>query len=1527
MGSERDALEDAITKIEAQRAILGDAAAELAISSLRAKLSALAPAAAARKVFLSYGHDPACEYLVHRLEGDLRRRGFEPWIDKERIRFGDDWRRQITDGIRESSHVLAFLSKHSMRTPGVCRQEISIALGPLKSHVYTVLVEPLSDVRPPLIVSRLQWLDMREWQRTAKEDPAAFEALYEKSLAEIIRVLEQNEPFAGEIDALQRWLDPIDSTSDMITHESGFTGREWLLGGIVESDGLTTNELTEAGPGEIERWRTSGSSNQVFWLAADPGWGKSAVAARLAHAGRSRVMAVHFCRHDQPRTRDARQVVRSLAFQMATQLEEYRLLLVDLARKHVGLVELNASELFQTLLVDPLIHVIAGDRGPHDRHLIVLDALDETLVEGRSELLTIIAAGFGKLPNWLGLVVTSRPETPVKRHCGVFGIHAMQADDPRNLRDIREYVVTWLDSQPLDESQRERALETVLKAGAGNFLYVQKLQEAVSNGAIAVAQLLDGSQLPSGLSSLYGVWFQHRFPQPTDYAERQRPFLELIIAAREPLPHDLARQLLKWDDYAWREIIQSLGSLCVEDAGTLRFFHKSLPEWLGQQAAAGPWWISEKSGQKRMADELLHVWKTAGSKSLAQSAFHAFGATGRDYALRHAPAHLRLAGRAEERVEMLTHFDFAMQRCAGGAVESFLEDYRAERQASRGTQIGGWARCVGLNSHLLRRGTPEWPADRILLQIATEHADDSAITSAAESWIQSGACDWLWMRRNHRPAVASEDSCLMVLEENSGSLGGARSMANGRILSWSGDGILRVWDGHSGLPIAELEGHAGGIVGADLLPNGKIISWSWDKTIRLWGGLGSEPAVVLEGHAEHYGHPQVKILPGGRILSWAEDFLRTDGAALSVIYVWDDRSGARLAVLEGHTAEVRGAQRLSDGRILSWSEDKTLRIWDGHSGATLSVLSKHASGVHDAVVIPGDRLLSLAGEEMLLWHATGGAPIAVMQADSPWIRGAAPLPHGRIVSWSTDGAIHLWDSNTGALLALLEGHSDDVFGVQPAPNGRILSWSFDGTLRLWDGNSGSLLAVLEGHMGRVMGAEFLPDGRILSWSEDKTLRIWDGQTGKPLAVLDGHAGAVEGAHLSPDGRILSWSEDNTIRLWDATIAASDVFDGARKSTTDRVSKPKKTHLLSWLAQARVAFGDLLDRVAPTNLNPQARRKPTLAVEEIAILPMTESGAVEDSLHTTVDLPDCVFKLSDGRILTYQVEDDSLQLCAPWGGVPVILEGHSGFVRGANMLPDGGFLVWFDDGYFPFDPTWAEICLWDRHSVSPRARLQGHTDRICDATALPDGRVLSCSWDKTVRVWDGLTGYPLSILEGHTAAVCGAQITPDGRILSWSSDTTLRVWDGHTGEALFVLLGHGGTVEGAHTMPDGKILSWSGDKTIRMWDSLTGKCLAVVNVETGVVQPEWHEFLCKIGVQRLCGSWWIQAIERRVSIVDIGSQEKARWHGSGLSSRATRFHHTDGGLIGVDEADKWGSPGPSFFLAIYRGRSRIKLKDS
>src|SRR5262245_57283983 len=64
---------------------------------------------------------------------------------------------------------------------------------------------------------------------------------------------------------------------------------------------------------------------------------------------------------------------------------------------------------------------------------------------------------------------------------------------------------------------------------------------------------------------------------------------------------------------------------------------------------------------------------------------------------------------------------------------------------------------------------------------------------------------------------------------------------------------------------------------------------------------------------------------------------------------------------------------------------------------------------------------------------------------------------------------------------------------------------------------------------------------------------------------------------------------------------------------------------------------------------------------------------------------------------------------------------------------------------------------------PELRLVGHTALVTRVCVSADGqRLLTSSYDKTLRLWDAYTGRCLRVFKGHTAAIFGAALSPDGK---------------------------------------------------------------------------------------------------------------------------------------------------------------------
>ena len=74
--------------------------------------------------------------------------------------------------------------------------------------------------------------------------------------------------------------------------------------------------------------------------------------------------------------------------------------------KEKSILQMKAVDLFTYLIVEPLHEL----QGVQDQKVIILDGLDECDFESRSELLKLIVREFIKLPEWLGIIITTRPD-------------------------------------------------------------------------------------------------------------------------------------------------------------------------------------------------------------------------------------------------------------------------------------------------------------------------------------------------------------------------------------------------------------------------------------------------------------------------------------------------------------------------------------------------------------------------------------------------------------------------------------------------------------------------------------------------------------------------------------------------------------------------------------------------------------------------------------------------------------------------------------------------------------------------------------------------------------------------------------------------------------------------------------------------------------------------------------------------------------------------------------------------------------
>ena len=545
------------------------------------------------------------ESLAVQLKKDLEARGLAVWFDPASLK--NDHEAYVEDGLSwaagvpEKGRYILLMTPHTVRRPsGVCLNELARA----RKKNLPVIPVMVSWCEPPLSICRTQWLDMRDCVPVEHKQEK-----YKVRLCQLFEVLDTGKlDQEGVQSRLLHILEPLQFDADIVQHVLKFKGRKQILERVYE-------------------WLDDAKAPRVLWLSGMPGSGKSAIAAWLAYH-RPEVAAYHMCKHDDAGRSDTRHYIQSIAYQLSTQIPEYQAALNTLNLENI-IKEPNAARLFDELIVRPLAGVSPKSSRPV---LVVLDSLDEA--GGRvNELASLMTSEFLKTPPWLRLLITSRPDPAIVDTLKNIGPLVIDISSHESEQDVRLYVRDELYKKfPGPEPLVDNAIHSIVAKSEGNMLYAEYICREILSGRIQLGSL---DEFPKGLGGAYAEFFTRQFPDIDAYKAGFRPVLEMIVAAREPLPVTMIGQVLGKDAGEMKKLCDSMGSIFPVTHGLIRPFHGSLKDWLIYSDRAGQYFVSLSKGHRRLAEYGMGEYRAGvGSMSL--------------YMLAWLPEHLAKAERWDE---------------------------------------------------------------------------------------------------------------------------------------------------------------------------------------------------------------------------------------------------------------------------------------------------------------------------------------------------------------------------------------------------------------------------------------------------------------------------------------------------------------------------------------------------------------------------------------------------------------------------------------------------------------------------------------------------------------------------------------------------------------------------------------------------------------------------------------------------------------------------------------------------------------
>ncbi|CAF0716253.1 unnamed protein product [Brachionus calyciflorus] len=273
------------------------------------------------------------------------------------------------------------------------------------------------------------------------------------------------------------------------------------------------------------------------------------------------------------------------------------------------------------------------------------------------------------------------------------------------------------------------------------------------------------------------------------------------------------------------------------------------------------------------------------------------------------------------------------------------------------------------------------------------------------------------------------------------------------------------------------------------LPNGDLLRSS-DMNIQIWD---TEKGVIKRNLTSSIIHPWLLgLLSNG-------DLVATYGGLLmNQILVWDMNETSKEPVkriLETHfpmgCLTVLKNDDLAFGPFFNrGNEEDTLdiMIMDSKNGLIKQRLVGHSKIVRQLIELSNNRLVSCSDDKTVkVWNLLNGTLIHNLQHPER-VESVALLKNGQLACGLYNGHIHIWNIDDGTYVRTIFISKYPTERLKVLNNGYLLGGSSFGYLKIWNPDDGTLKSSFDTNQ-LILRMEFLSNGKLVTSSNDDFI-VW-----------------------------------------------------------------------------------------------------------------------------------------------------------------------------------------------------------------------------------------------------------------------------------------------------------------------------------------------------------------------------------------------------------------------------------------------------